>query len=148
MGNYIFTSSASETDAGTKWREKAKEYNDQRAICFEKSQLAFQKGDHEMAKQWSDSGKAFGLKMDDCNSKAAKAIFESLNGSSLSSSSSSSSGKQMRPPRTYDFHGLFVKEALQKLEEIVTYAQKQQWSDVTIIVGRGNHSLHGISKVS
>ena len=133
MGNFITTSS--KTDAGTKWRQKAQEFNNQRSSCLEKSQLAYHNGDHAMAKHWSNSGKAFGQKMDEANEKAAKAIFDSLNGP----------GKQ--PPRTYDFHGLYVKEALRKLEEIAKYAQRQKWPDICIVVGRGNNSLNGIAKV-
>ena len=133
MGNFLSLSIG--TKAGVTWREKAQKYNDERAACFQKSQLSFSKGDHEEAKKWSNAGKSFGRKMDDANERAAKAIFDDLN----------APGKQ--PARTFDFHGLFVKEAVKKLEEIVQLAEKKQWADITIIVGRGNHSINGIAKV-
>ena len=135
MGNLITTSTTTETNVGTKWRKKAQEFNTLRSTCFEKSQNAFHKGDHTKAKEWSTKGKQYGLKMDEANEKAAKAIFDSLN------------TKGKHPVRTYDFHGLYVKEALKKLEEIVKFAKRQKWSDVTIIVGRGNNSLNGVAKV-
>ena len=134
MGNYFTTTSS--TDPGAAWRLKAQQYNDKHSDCLEKSQIAYHQGNHEKAKTYSDQGKAYAKQMDDANAKAAKVIFDSLN----------EVGRH--PERTYDFHGLHVKEALCKLEEIVRYARKQQWSDVTIIVGRGNHSLGGIAKVS
>ena len=133
MGNLIGLTSR--TDAGASWRQKAQEYNDERATCIEKSRLAYQSGDHAKAKEWSEKGKAFGKKMEESNMKAAKAIFDALN----------KPGKQ--PPRTYDFHGLYVSEATLKMKEIAAYAKKQKWSDITIIVGRGNHSINGIPKV-
>ncbi len=133
MGNFI--SSYTGTKAGTAWREKAQKYNDERAACFQKSQHYFSKGDHEAAKKWSNAGKALGQKMEDANQRAAKVIFDDLN----------APGKQ--PDRTYDFHGLFVKEALHKLEDIVQLAEKKKWTDITIIVGRGTHSINGIAKV-
>jgi DNA-nicking Smr family endonuclease len=134
MGNFI--SAYKETEAGAAWREKAQGFNDQRSIAFEKSQIAYQQGNHAMAKHWSTTGKTLGQKMEDANERAAKAIFDSLNKAGA------------HPPRTYDFHGLHVKECLRKLDELTKYAQRQKWSDMTIIVGRGNHSLHGIAKVS
>ena len=134
MGNLI-TTSTTETNAGTKWRQKAQEFNTLRSTCFEKSQNAFHNGDHNKAKEWSEKGKEYGHKVDEANEKAARAIFDSLN------------KKGKHPVRTYDFHGLYVKEALSKLEEIVKFAKRQKWSDVTIIVGRGNHSLNGVAKV-
>ena len=139
MGNLITTTS-NKTDVGTQWREKAQEYNNKRISCIEKSQLAYQNGNHKMAKEWSEKAKDLSKKRDESNQKAAKAIFDALN-------NTKEEGKDQHPPRTYDFHGLYVKEAVEKLEEIMKYAQRQKWSDVTIIVGRGNHLLDGIPKV-
>ena len=119
MGNLIGLTSR--TNA---WLHEAQEYIDERETCIKKSRLAYQSGDHAKAKEWKEKGNALG-----------KEMFDALN----------KPGKQ--PPRTYDFHGLYVSEANIKLKEITTYAKTQKWSDITIIVGRGNHSINGIPKV-
>jgi DNA-nicking Smr family endonuclease len=52
-----------------------------------------------------------------------------------------------RASREFDFHGLRVNEALDRLEEIIDTTCDQGIRDVTVISGRGIHSEGGVPKI-
>lgn len=46
-----------------------------------------------------------------------------------------------RSPDEVDLHGLFVQEATERAEEAIARCQREGRDHLTIIVGRGNHSI-------
>jgi DNA-nicking Smr family endonuclease len=46
-----------------------------------------------------------------------------------------------RSPDEIDLHGLFVQEATERAEEAIARCQREGRDHLTIIVGRGNHSI-------
>lgn len=54
---------------------------------------------------------------------------------------------QGRPRNEIDLHGLYVKEASQKVEEAIQHCQQAGENDLTIIVGKGLHSPNQIAKL-
>lgn len=54
---------------------------------------------------------------------------------------------QGRPSNEIDLHGLFVKEASQKVEEAIQRCQRNGEDHLVIIVGKGLHSPGQIAKL-
>lgn len=52
-----------------------------------------------------------------------------------------------RPINELDLHGLYVKEALLKTESRIQYCKEHKIDHLVIIVGRGKHSLNGVTKL-
>lgn len=52
-----------------------------------------------------------------------------------------------RQTREFDFHGLRVQDALDRLEDVIRTKCSQGIHDVTLISGRGLHSAGGIPKI-
>jgi DNA-nicking Smr family endonuclease len=46
-----------------------------------------------------------------------------------------------------DLHGLFVKEALQAVQDEVRRAKKEKRSQLVLIVGAGHHSRDGVQRI-
>ena len=51
------------------------------------------------------------------------------------------------PPDTLDLHGLYVKEALIKVEEAIQKAQAQNYTELKLIVGKGLHSKDHVAHI-
>lgn len=94
---------------------------------LQRTRNAYNSGDGAMAKCLSDKRKELQLLMEEANEKAANKIFEE-NNKNLSID-------------TIDLHGLYVREAIQKLSEHISNATNVQM--MTVIVGQGRHSEGG-----
>lgn len=108
------------------YRSKAIEYDSLSKESFRLSQQAYQRGDKSGAMELSKHGKSYKMLKNQENKNAADKIFAHHNGS--------------RPLKEIDLHGLFVGEAIAKLEERIKLAKLNNLSNLMIIVGRGNHS--------
>lgn len=52
------------------------------------------------------------------------------------------------PPGTIDLHGLYVKEAIEKVEEFISAEQRAgQHPELRVIVGKGIHSPGHVAKI-
>ncbi|KAK9764868.1 hypothetical protein K7432_007293 [Basidiobolus ranarum] len=133
MGNLLSSPKSLEA-SGERYRQEANKYAKLRNECFSRSQALYQSGDKQGAKEESERGKEYGRKMDMANNKAVELTFK-VNNISL-------------PKDKLDLHGLYVKEALLKVEERIQLCKREKNVDfLTIIVGMGNHSADGVQKL-
>ncbi|KAI7903801.1 uncharacterized protein BX663DRAFT_505287 [Cokeromyces recurvatus] len=114
-------------------RQRAHEEAEKRNECYSKSQEAYQNGDGAEAKELSNKGHYHDNLMKEYNKKAADHIYAIRN--------------QGRPINEIDLHGLFVKEASEKVEEAIQRCQENGQTDLVIIVGKGLHSPGQIAKL-
>lgn len=112
-------------------RDKARSEGDKMANCFSKSQESYKHGDGSLAKDLSMEGEQHKKNMEQLNTQAAEWIFAANNADS--------------PPDTIDLHGLYVKEALAKVQEAVPRAQRQHFPRLRLIVGKGIHSQNHVA---
>ncbi|KIL60638.1 hypothetical protein M378DRAFT_167867 [Amanita muscaria Koide BX008] len=110
----------------TRLRALAHEEAQKRNACFEASQAAYGNREGARAKELSNEGKEHSRLMEQYNERAANFIFRHKNAH--------------RPPTEIDLHGLFVKEASQKVEEAIQRCQQMKLDHLVIIVGKGLHS--------
>ncbi|KAI8579952.1 hypothetical protein K450DRAFT_239878 [Umbelopsis ramanniana AG] len=101
--------------------------------CYERSQQAYKSGDGAQAKELSNQGHEHDRLMKQYNKQAADFVFEKKN--------------RGRSPDEVDLHGLFVQEATERAEEAIARCQREGRDHLTIIVGRGNHSIDHIAKL-
>ena len=97
------------------------------------SQDAYKSGDKAAAKKLSDEGKREGAAMDACNLAACEAYFAGNNAN--------------KGPGEIDLHGLYVEEAVRKLEERLAVCRRNNAAQLVVIVGRGNHSKDNVAKI-
>lgn len=114
-----------------KLRDKAGEEAKLRGSCFDQSKKEFESGDKAKAKQLSEEGKKHGVQMEQYNKQAADAFFAAHN--------------QGRDDYTIDLHGLYVEEALERLNKRIDKIGKK--GTLVIIWGAGNHSEGGVRKI-
>ncbi|KAI9313647.1 hypothetical protein BX666DRAFT_1978639 [Dichotomocladium elegans] len=114
-------------------RELAKHEAEQRNACYERSKAAYQAGDGAEAKSLSVQGHKHDEAMKRYNQQAADLVFEEKN--------------RGRSPYEIDLHGLFVKEAAEKVDEALRRCQKDGQDHLIIIVGKGLHSPGQIAKL-
>lgn len=114
-------------------RSKAQSEGDKMAHCFEQSQQAYARGDGAGAKKLSQEGHQHKAAMERLNTEARQWIFAANNADS--------------PPDTLDLHGLYVKEALIKVEEAIQKAQAQNYTELKLIVGKGLHSKDHVAHI-
>ncbi|KAI8987677.1 hypothetical protein BDF20DRAFT_814986 [Mycotypha africana] len=114
-------------------RALAHEEAEKRNSCYAKSQEAYKNGDGAEAKELSNRGHEHDALMKKYNKQAADHIFAVKN--------------QGRPANEIDLHGLFVKEASDKVEEAIQHCQQIGAKDLIIIVGKGLHSPGQIAKL-
>lgn len=114
-----------------KLRDKAGEEAKLRGSCFEQSKKEFESGDKAKAKQLSEEGKKHGAQMEQLNKQAADAFFAAHN--------------QGRDDYTIDLHGLYVEEALERLNR--RFDKIGRKGTLVIIWGAGNHSEGGVRKI-
>lgn len=116
-------------DEWESYRKEAREWASQRDLYFTHASDAFENGDGEMAKYYSNLGKECRKLMEDANSSAAYIIFE-INNEDLDDDE-------------VDLHGLFVSEAIAKLTQCIDHARRNDIDELTVIVGQGNNSESG-----
>lgn len=111
------------------YRKEAKNWAVKCDQAFRSSQIAYKCGDGLKAKNDSIFGKYYKQQCEKANKSAANAIFIHMN--------------HNRPPTEIDLHGLYVNEAIEKLETCVVCAinNGMEWLDV--IVGQGHNSEDG-----
>lgn len=114
-------------------RNRARSEGDKMSHCFNTSQSAYKHGDGAKAKQLSEEGNYHKHQMEQLNAQAAQWIYAANNADS--------------PPGTIDVHGLYVKEALAKVDEVIAQAQAQNFPQLRIIVGKGIHSKDHVSHI-
>ncbi len=139
MGNLISSLVSGNSPSGTLeqqaeyHRNKADEYAQQHRQLSSQSQAAYKAGRGDLAKSLSIQAKAIHSKVEHHNKEAARLYFDLNN--------------EGKPEGTIDLHGLFVKEALQRLDEAVKSAVKERNPELVVIVGAGNHSEGGIQRI-
>lgn len=111
------------------YRKEATKWAIKRDQSFRSSQNAYNRGDGLKAKNDSNLGKHYKKLCDEANKSAANAIFIQMN--------------ENRPLTEIDLHGLFVNEAIEKLEDRVIYAINNGVHELDVIVGQGHHSEDG-----
>jgi len=114
-------------------RKLANEEFEKQNKCYEESKAAYENKNGAQAKQLSEQGKEHNKKMNEFNEEAVKLIFEANN--------------SKHDADTIDLHGLFVKEALQKVEERIEEQKRNGRDHLVIIVGAGNHSPNHVQKI-
>ncbi|KAI8096006.1 hypothetical protein BDF21DRAFT_407241 [Thamnidium elegans] len=114
-------------------RRQAGEEAQKRNACYAESQEAYNSGNGARAKELSNQGHYHDNLMKQLNQRACNHIYAVKN--------------QGRPRNEIDLHGLYVKEASQKVEEAIKCCQQAGENDLTIIVGKGLHSPNQIAKL-
>ncbi|WVW79636.1 hypothetical protein I302_101605 [Kwoniella bestiolae CBS 10118] len=117
----------------TDLRDRARREGDEAHRCFAESQSAYQSGDGARAHELSQQGKSHQRKQDELDDEASAWIFTENNKSS--------------PPDTIDLHGLYVKEAIERVESAITTSQRGGSEELRVIVGKGIHSQGGRAKI-
>jgi len=106
----------------------------ERSRLFELSQKAFEDGDKQKAKDFSEEAKALSAEIEKAKEIACETLFLDRNPNGLNSES-------------VDLHGLQVQFALQKVEQYLAAAKERGLADVGVITGAGNHSEGGVAKI-
>ncbi|KAL7752051.1 hypothetical protein RI367_002580 [Sorochytrium milnesiophthora] len=138
MGNIESTARSVLDDghnAGAEWRQKADFEAQERGRCFEASRAAYARGDKAEAKLLSDKGKEHGVNMERYNQMAADEAFAFHNNSRQDNLAE------------LDLHGLYVKEALQRVGQHIQRCKKAGVKQTVLITGRGKHSADGLAKI-
>jgi len=120
-------------EAYSSLRARAKQEGDLMAQCYRQSQEAYERRDRARAKALSDEGKRHALKMDKLNATASATVFKENN--------------QDKDACEVDLHGLYVKEAITYSEKAITNARRKGDNEIRLIVGQGNHSEGGVSRL-
>mmetsp|Transcript_10452 Transcript_10452/g.27251 ORF Transcript_10452/g.27251 Transcript_10452/m.27251 type:complete len:199 (-) Transcript_10452:657-1253(-) len=130
---------SSEQDSELDDRSAADALYKKRNACFAESTKAYNRGQHQLAKKKSEEGKRFDSRAKERARKAADATFARNN--------------EGRPANEVDLHGLYVDEALERVENAISTARWSQIlrrpvaKDITFIVGKGLHSQDGVAKI-
>lgn len=135
MGNVLggFKTAGSLEEQAAHHRLQASQLAEQQRQVSLQSQAAFRSKNGALAKELSMQAKAIHLRVEEHNSAAARLYFEHHN--------------KGAPAGTIDLHGLFVKEAIRRLEAFVAKAQKGQMGTIRVVVGAGNHSQDGVQRI-
>jgi len=133
--SYVYRAPQEEEDDQeyARLRSLAHEEAEKRNNCFEASQTAYKNRQGARAKELSNEGKQHDSLMKQYNKQAADLVFRKNNAH--------------RPPTEVDLHGLFVKEASERVEEALQRCQQQKLDHLVIIVGKGLHSPGNIAKL-
>lgn len=125
------SASTTKMDAETweNYREEAKNYATKcNQLCLI-SQEAYRRGDGSTAKEYSNEAKDYKKLSDAANEVASNAIFHKYN--------------ENQPPNVIDLHGLYVKEAIQRLDNHIAWVIRKSVLNLDVIVGQGLHSENG-----
>lgn len=109
----------------------ASRYSDKRNEFFKLSQHAFRAGNHAKAKKHSFTANKYAELMDLANKRATDAAFAENN------------SKKSQRAHEIDLHGLFVHEAIERLEERVNSAMQNGFPHLIVVTGQGVHSENG-----
>ncbi|KAI0486953.1 DUF1771-domain-containing protein [Xylaria cf. heliscus] len=104
-----------------------------RTSCMQRAHEAYQRGDGAAAKELSNEGKRQAAKADDLFKRASKIIFDANN-----------NGTQ---PDAIDLHGLYVADAVKRVEERVIKDRSEGKTHLHVIVGQGIHSVDHIQRI-
>ena len=102
--------------------------------AYQKSQDAFNQGNHAAAKENSEKRKECAEKIKFHNSKAAEEIFRFHN-------------PHPEHLEQVDLHGLFVEEAKEKVESHISRCKRAKLKQFKVVVGKGLHSVNGVPKL-
>ncbi|KAI5074844.1 hypothetical protein GOP47_0010805 [Adiantum capillus-veneris] len=127
MGNWL--SSSVDEPSADDYRAEATLFAHRRNEFLTRSQEAWRSGKKAEAKSLSNAAKAQAQLMAEANKKAAEALFNKHNAT--------------RDVGELDLHGLFVKEAIEKVEQRIALCKEMGRKDLVVIVGKGNHSRDG-----
>lgn len=138
MGNILSNFGKSEGARGTiaeaeRHRQKAHELADQQHALSSQSQAAYRSGNGALAKSLSIQARALHREVEENNRKAAALYLYANNINN--------------PAGVLDLHGLFVKEALQAVQDEIRKAKKDKRGQLVLIVGAGNHSKDGVQRI-
>ncbi|KAI9138752.1 hypothetical protein BKA69DRAFT_1089767 [Paraphysoderma sedebokerense] len=151
MGNLISSllHSSSSSDASSQsplqkaehHRQEATKIAQQRSSLFEDSKRAWNNGNKPLASSLSSQAHSLSPSLKSHNAQACLLYFNHYN--------------SHRPIYEIDLHGLFVAEALEKVEERIQQLMKlkkkgEKWNDklsLVVITGWGRHSEGGVAKI-
>ncbi|KAI8082585.1 uncharacterized protein B0P05DRAFT_596034 [Gilbertella persicaria] len=119
-------------------RQLAHEEAEKRNNFYAQSQEAYKSGNGAEAKELSNKGHHHDNLMKQYNQRAADHIF---------AAHMLIVKNQGRPRNEIDLHGLFIKEASEKVEEAIRRCQDHGDENLVIIVGKGLHSPNQIAKL-
>ncbi|KAJ3272887.1 hypothetical protein HDV01_005210 [Terramyces sp. JEL0728] len=114
-------------------RAQAKKLAAERGELYEKSQRAWNSNEKDKAKEWSDLAKEKGAQMEKANRDASDLFFKTKNAG--------------RPFSEIDLHGQFVNEAIRITDSKINECKEKNVNELTIIVGKGLHSIDGVAKI-
>jgi len=114
-------------------RSKADEFYKKRNHLSQQSQLAYKTGDKQRAHELSEQLKQALQQAEYYSEQAAEYVFRENNTDSAADE--------------IDLHGLYVKEAKWIVQRRIEQAVRTNQSHLKVIVGKGNHSANGISKL-
>ncbi|TIA82075.1 hypothetical protein E3P98_01656 [Wallemia ichthyophaga] len=117
----------------TELRDRANAEGDKMGRCFDAASSAYTSGDGGRAKELSNEGKEHKKERSRINKQAADWIFEKNNLDNRRDE--------------VDLHGLYVKEAMGKVEEAIANARVSNINPLKVVVGRGTHSKNHVSKM-
>ncbi|RSH85876.1 uncharacterized protein EHS24_004060 [Apiotrichum porosum] len=117
----------------TNWRNQARKEGDLAHQCFADSQTAYKSGDGARAHTLSVEGKQHQAKQDQIDDKAADWIFAQNN--------------KTQPHGTIDLHGLYVREAIERVESSISEGQRSGLQELRVITGKGIHSTNHQAKI-
>ncbi|KAG9007605.1 hypothetical protein FRB94_013623 [Tulasnella sp. JGI-2019a] len=113
----------------TALRDRARAYGDAMAQCYEDRNVARRSRDFTKATRLNLQGEKYAAEQERLDKKASEWIFKVNN--------------KDRTPNELDLHGLYVKEAVRFTEDAIIAAQKNGYSQLRVIVGKGLHSQGG-----
>ncbi|KAI1423821.1 DUF1771-domain-containing protein [Xylaria sp. FL1777] len=138
LGGQVFSSNDVHPDRVNEakdTRESAWAEVDKQKSCMRRAHEAYERGDGATAKHLSNEGKRHAAEADILFSKASDIIFEQNN-------------PEVRPPPdTIDLHGLYVADAVKRVEKRVREDQQKGKTHLHVIVGKGNHSVDHVQKI-
>ncbi|KAF8556381.1 hypothetical protein OG21DRAFT_659174 [Imleria badia] len=114
-------------------RARAKQEGDLMAQCHKQRKEASRRRDRARAKALLEEGKRHATKMEKLNAQASAIIFKENN--------------QDKAACKVDLHGLYVKEAIAYSKQAIADAGRRGDSEIRLIVGQGNHSEGGVSRL-
>lgn len=138
MGNLLSRFTRLEPSRGTLaeaegHRRKAHELAERQHALSAQSQAAYKSGNGAAAKSLSIQARVLHRQVEEHNRQAAALYLYANNVNN--------------PPGVLDLHGLFVKEALQAVQEEVRKAKKERRGQLVLIVGAGHHSRDGVQRI-
>jgi DNA-nicking Smr family endonuclease len=120
---------------GHEHREAARKQAELAQAATSQSQRAYARYDHHAARRYSDESKRHWTEYHRLNALAATEIFNSHN------------AKYPTDLSEIDLHGLFVSEALTRVEQHIQLCKKGGLRRTVLITGWGSHSKDGMAKI-